>query len=169
MTQTLTNPGAVETAIAAVLTAYKGLQRKNGYRFDVKHASRHYVDPDSLQPNKVPAIFVTRPLGASARIAYYDGAPAGAWRSDITLQVIGYVRAPASRNPDDAGLATLGEAMLSDIRRVAVKDWTFGGRAKTQIVEGRFLPGDQNDAGFDSAAAMVVQPIEITVLWEDNP
>ena len=92
----------------------------------------------------------------------------GAQSSRLTLHIAGFVRPPEHQNADRISLARLGEALLSDIRRLARADSTWGGRTTTRIAESRLLSGASNDGGFDDTGAYVVQPIELIVFWT-NP
>jgi len=93
--------------------------------------------------------------------------PQGAQQSRLTVQLIGYVRPRENQNADTVNLAKLGEAMLSDLRRLARADSTFGGRATTHIAESRLLPGASNDGSWDDVGAYVVQPVQLVIYWVD--
>lgn len=92
----------------------------------------------------------------------------GAQSSKLVLHIAGFVRPAEQQNADTVNLAKLGEAMLSDIRRLVRSDPTFGTRALTRIAQSRLLGGAANDGGWDDTGAYVIQPVELTVFWT-NP
>lgn len=91
----------------------------------------------------------------------------GAQQSRLTLTLAGYVRPRENENADTVKMASLGEAMLSDLRRLVRIDPTFGGRATTHIAQSILLPGAENDGSFDDVGAYVRQPVRLTVYWAD--
>jgi len=80
----------------------------------------------------------------------------------LTLHLLGVVR-HGGKNPDDASLATLAEAFLSDIRALQMKDPRFGSAV---VADSTLLPGAGNDAAFDSETTVVLQPLRVRVNWD---
>jgi hypothetical protein len=154
--------GRVEQGITDLLAAHRAIQTRNGYRFDVRWTSRHYIDPDSLDPDDVPAIIIYRPLGESEDLEPADELGDGAYISGVMLLIMGFVRA-GGENPDVERLARMGEAYLSDIRKLHLADVRYGSAV---IADSTLLAGAMNDAAFDSEGAMVLQPIRLRIAWD---
>lgn len=153
--------GAVETAIAAVATAYGGLKKLNGYQFNVKLVTRVLQGLDSLSSKQLPAILVIRPPGASSPIEVMDG---DLYKQDVELSIVGMLRGDG-RNVDVAKLATMGEAMVSDMKRVAMAAPRFGGAAKESVIL-----DDSMDLDWDSTDAVVTVGLNLIVQWDGtNP
>ena len=91
----------------------------------------------------------------------------GAQQSRLTLHLSGYVRPRENQNADSADLASLGEGLLSDIRKLQRADPTFGGRKATHIAESSLLGDGSNDGSWDDTGAFVVQPIRLVIFWTD--
>jgi len=155
--------GRIERAIQDVATAYKGLKRAGGYRFTLKMVSRHFRDPDDWQEGEVPGLIVYRPIGGGEDLRYLDsGAPGGYW-STLLLWLLGYARSGGESAPAEK-TATLGEALLSDIRALQMRDPRFGSAV---IADSTLVGPAQNDGGFfDAEGAVVVQPVRLSVLFD---
>src|SRR5262245_52140 len=68
-----TDPDHLDIAIEAVVKACKGIKRSAGYKHSVKYVSRNLTDPDELQTDQIPAVWVVRDLGATEELTYIDG------------------------------------------------------------------------------------------------
>ena len=157
----LSNPGVVEQGIAAVVNAYEGLQEELGFRFTVVKVWRHLIDPESLDDVDSPCIFVVRPPGSTGTVEWYDER---AYKETLTLHVLGYISGNGE-DPEDQGLATRGEALLSDIKKLQIADPSFG---VPNVVKNSKIVADTNDAAFDSPGAVVGIAMELIVFWDGN-
>jgi len=154
--------GAVQDAIEAIRVAFEALRIENGYQFDVRYTSRHLVAMDTLSSEQTPAVFVVRPPGETSKIEEMEGR---VYRQVLALMIFGFLRTEGEENPDDAGLATSAEALVSDIKKLvmteAVKNPPFGDADLYQVL----MVEDFNDAGWDSNGALVGVGIEAWVYW----
>ena len=149
--------GAVELAIAAVAAAYGGLTKLNGYQHDVKLVTRVLQGLDSLSSEDLLAILVIRPPGASSPIEPMD---ADLYKQEVELSVVGMLRGDG-RNVDVAELATVGESVVSDMKRVAMADPRFGGAAKDSVIL-----DDSMDVDWDSTDVVVTMGLNLIVQWD---
>lgn len=156
-----TAPGCVEEAIAAVAAAYRGLTKLNGHQHDVKLVTRVLQGLDSLSSKQLPAILVIRPPGASSPIEPRD---ATLYKQDLELSIVGMLRGDG-RNADTAGLASFGESLVSDMKRVAMKDPTFGKTAKDSVIL-----DDSVDLDWDSTNVIVTIGLNVILHFDaTNP
>jgi len=164
-TSILANPGTVEKAIAAVANSYESLQVATGYRYTIKRVYRHLLPEDSLGGVETPAVFVIRPPGTTGTIEWYDER---AYRETLRVDVLAFLKGDG-RNPEAQGLATMAEALLSDLKKLAMADPQFGLGPAGEIKNSRIV-ADSNDAGWDSSTAVVGIGLELTVYFDGiNP
>lgn len=150
-------PGSVETAIAGVLAVYGGMSKAKGYSVDVKYATRHPQVLDSLTTDQIPAVSVARSPGAGGAMQYLGEET---YKEKIRLEIFLFLRSDG-RNPDQFGLATAGEAALSDLKAVQLKDPTFG---TAEIRDSRLLDSG-NFVTWDADIAIASLELEAVVIW----
>lgn len=149
-------PGAVEDVLSRVADAYRALREENGYDFTVKTVLRHSINCDTLDSGDVPVVMVLR-LPGEHEVEWCD---ANLYRQKLKMFIAGYVRSDG-RNPEEAGAATLGETLLSNIKRVQMADPQFG----SIYCRNSKIVGDSNDAGWDNSGAFVYISVEAMVYW----
>jgi hypothetical protein len=86
------------------------------------------------------------------------------YREDVTIGVVGYLRAEAD-NPDAERLATKGEILLSDMKRVQLADPSF---LVPKLIKNSILVDDGNDAAWDADGVVVNLGITLITFWDIN-
>lgn len=155
----LSNPGIVEQAIQAVVNAYEGVQVELGYRFDVVKVWRHLIDQESLDEIDSPCLWVVRPPGTTGVIEWYDER---AYKETLRIDVLGYISGNG-QDAEDQGLATRGEALLSDLKKLALADPSFG---FPNVIKNSKIIADTNDAAYDANGAVVGIAMELILFWD---
>ena len=169
-TQPLANAGVVEVAINRVVDAFETIRVENGFRFDVVKVWRHLLDPESLDEIDTPCLFVVRPEGTTGTVEWYDERH---YKEVLRLDVLGYLKSDG-QDAEDMGLATQAEALLSDMKKLAMLDPKFGAPSSSSLdvgIKNSKIVADSNDAAFDSTGAVVGIALEVIVYWgiDANP
>lgn len=151
----------VEDALQLVVNAYEKLTVENGYANTVRYVSRHIPAMEILDKVQTPAVFVVRPLGTTGVMAWQDGK---LYREDVTIAVVGYLRSKGL-NPDKERLATKGEILLSDLKRVQLSDVHFGDR---KLIKNSILVDDANDAAWDNEGVVVTLGLTLITFWDST-
>jgi len=145
--------GVIESALAAIVAAVKTVQPESGYTTPVKYVSRHPMVFETLSSEQQPCAFVARvPPGDSA----LEALDKNVYKQPLHVVIAGYIPGDG-HNPDDQGLSTLGEAFVSDLKRLQMADPTFG---SADIHESK-ITADFNRAGWDSAGAAIGIEMEV--------
>lgn len=161
-TQVITSPGVMERAMQAILDAHKVIRVTNGYNSDVAYFSRHVRNPMSLTVEKTPAIMVARNPNFRGEIKTMGRDEYG---QKVRVEIVGVVRGPDGVDPDEYGLATRAEALLSDIKALHLADATYGLR---EAIGTSYIVDDYNDVGWEVPGALVAIGIEALITWEGS-
>ncbi len=148
-------PGAVEDVLAKIAQAFQGITVEGGYSFDVKQVYRHSLNVDSLDSSDLPVVMVLRV--PDSEVEWCD---ALLYRQILKVMVSSFVR-PDGRNVEVAKAATLGEELLSNLKRVQMADPSFG---STYCRSSRIVL-DSSDAGWDNEGAFVYIIVACHVYW----
>jgi len=151
-------PGVVEQALQAILAVYAGMDPAGGYSFAFQYATRHVRQLRALAPSQVPAVMVARNPNLKAAIVYKGNE---SYEQTIAVEVLAFLRG-SGENPDQAQLATLAEAMLSDLKRVQLLDEHFGVPA---VIRASQIASDYNDVGWEDDGALVSIGLDVVVTW----
>ena len=149
--------GRIEQAMLDIAGRARTVRIENGYKTTIATVWRHFIGEDTINEAQVPAVFVVRAPGDNP--VEQDGD--GFLRQRLRVVLSGFIRPAPGLNAEDAGLASVAEDLLADLKRLAMADRRWGG---TAILDSMILT-ESSDAGWDESTAVVTLTIEAVLAY----